>query len=85
MLDQIKTGESEFLVEAQLQVLKMKKIWTPEGSLYVDLVLRDITGAYPHFRSKIEDDSELAKFKVGNVLRKDKFKLPLMNEFVIND
>ena len=28
MLDQIKTGESEFLVEAQLQVLKMKKVWT---------------------------------------------------------
>lgn len=68
MLDQIKTGESKFHVEAQLQVLKMKKIWTPEGSLYIDLVLRDITGTYPHFRSKIEDDIELAKFKVGNVL-----------------
>lgn len=68
MLDKIKTGESEFLVEAQLQILKMKTIRTPEGSLYIDLVLRDITGTYPHFRSKIEDDTELAKFKIGNVL-----------------
>jgi len=72
ILKQIKTDRLDFLIEAQLQVIKMKKDRMPEGSLYVKLTLRDITGSYSHFQRQIKDDKELAEFeesfKLGDIL-----------------